>query len=240
MVFISILTPVYNGIEFLEHCIHSVLSQTYSDWEMLIGINGHGDTGGEVASIAIKLSSMDPRIRVIIQGPPLKGKVESLNHLVSLTTTPWIAILDCDDLWEPRKLEWQLSAIYHEASDAAVIGTYCQYFGERYGKVTLEAGYIDPAVLEDHNPIINSSSIIRREYCHWELNELNVGMDDYHLWMKICLSGGKLYTIPNYLVWHQIHNTSAFNSKGQSNFALREWYIQQRFINEQSISDRMD
>ena len=228
MVFISILTPVYNGVEYLEQCIRSVRSQTFIDWDLWIGINGHGPDGGGVAYVAQELAKSDPRIHVVIQGLPLKGKVESLNHLVSLTDAPWIAVLDCDDLWEPSKLETQVQAIHSTAKDAAVIGTFCQYFGERYAKITLESGYIDPVVLENHNPIINSSSIIKRSFCHWELNDINFAMDDYHLWMKICLSGGKLYNIPSYLTWHQIHRTSAFNSKGQTNDALRAWYIQER------------
>jgi glycosyltransferase involved in cell wall biosynthesis len=230
MVFISILTPVFNGVEFLEQCIRSIRSQTFPDWELWIGINGHGNDGGMVAQLASQYAASDSRIHVVIQGPPLKGKVESLNHLASLTKTDWIAILDCDDLWEPLKLERQVHVIYSHASDAAVIGTFCQYFGERYGKLTLESGYIDPAILERHNPIINSSSLIRREYCTWELNEINFAMDDYHLWMKICLSGGKLYNIPEFLVWHQIHRTSSFNSKGQTNDDLRAWYKKERIM----------
>lgn len=232
MVFISILTPVYNGIEFLEQCIRSVCLQTYPDWEMLIGVNGHGEDGGEVGQLALKYASVDSRIRVIIQGPPLKGKVESLNHLMTYVTAPWVAILDCDDLWINTKLERQVYSIHHEAPEAAVIGTFCQYFGERHDAPSIECGYIDPYVLENHNPMINSSTIIRREYCHWELNDMNVGMDDYHLWMKICLSGGKLYNIPTYLVWHQIHRESAFNSKQQSNDMLRQWYKYERRLTQ--------
>ncbi len=38
---ISILIPIYNGIEFIEQSIGSVLTQTYKDWEIIIGINGH-------------------------------------------------------------------------------------------------------------------------------------------------------------------------------------------------------
>jgi glycosyltransferase involved in cell wall biosynthesis len=224
MVFISILTPVFNGVEFLHECIRSVKAQTFTDWELWIGVNGHGEDGGEVAQLASQLVLYDPRIHIVIQGPPLKGKVESLNHLVSLTTSDWIAILDCDDKWEPLKLEKQVQAIHSHASDAAVVGTFCQYFGELHGKPSLESGYINPAILEHYNPIINSSSLIRREYCQWELNDINFAMDDYHLWMKMCLSNKKLYNIPEYLVWHRIHKTSAFNSQGQTNNALRAWY----------------
>jgi glycosyltransferase involved in cell wall biosynthesis len=225
MVFISILTPVFNGVEFLHECVRSVKAQTFTDWELWIGVNGHGEDGGEVAQLAYQLVLYDPRIHIVIQGPSLKGKVESLNHLVSLTTSDWIAILDCDDTWEPLKLEKQVQAIHSHASDAAVIGTFCQYFGELHGKPSLESGYIDPTILEHYNPIINSSSLIRREYCNWEYHENhNWIFEDFYLWMKMCLLNKKLYNIPEYLVWHRIHKTSAFNSQGQTNDALRAWY----------------
>ena len=38
---ISVLIPIYNGIEFIDESVQSVINQTYCDWELLIGINGH-------------------------------------------------------------------------------------------------------------------------------------------------------------------------------------------------------
>ena len=38
---ISILMPIYNGIEFIEESVSSILRQNYDQWELLIGINGH-------------------------------------------------------------------------------------------------------------------------------------------------------------------------------------------------------
>ena len=38
---ITILIPIYNGIEYLEESIESVKKQTFKDWELIIGINGH-------------------------------------------------------------------------------------------------------------------------------------------------------------------------------------------------------
>ena len=37
----SILLPIYNGIEFIEESVNSVINQTYKEWELLILINGH-------------------------------------------------------------------------------------------------------------------------------------------------------------------------------------------------------
>ena len=224
MVWASILIPVYNGVEYLEECIDSVISQTFTDWEVLIGINGHGSDGGEVAQMAHMISLKDKRIKVHVQGPPLKGKVESLNDLVSRAVADWIGILDCDDKWKPTKLERQYDAQQNDAHDADVIGTCCEYFGDRDTQLYLPIGYIDPRVLLDYNPIINSSSLTKKKWCHWTYTEYNYGVEDYDFWMKICLSGGKLYNISEFLTYHRIHITSAFNSKGYSDHAIRELY----------------
>ena len=39
--YISIIIPLYNGIEFLENAINSIRSQTYKYWNLIVGINGH-------------------------------------------------------------------------------------------------------------------------------------------------------------------------------------------------------
>jgi glycosyltransferase involved in cell wall biosynthesis len=225
---ISIVIPVYNGIEFLKECIDSVIIQTYTDWEVLIGVNGHGEDGGEVGKIANTMAALDARISVYIQPPPLKGKVESLHDLVTKAKGDWICILDCDDKWEPTKLEKQYSASLSVAKDAAVIGTFCHYFGERNGGPYLPTGYVHPSILEEYNPIINSSAMIKKQYCLWEYDDINYTMEDYSLWMDICLQGEKLYNIPEYLTWHRIHASSAFNTQGYSNMPLRMRYIQLR------------
>ena len=38
--YISILIPLYNGLEYLEESTNSIINQTYKNWELLIGING--------------------------------------------------------------------------------------------------------------------------------------------------------------------------------------------------------
>jgi alpha-1,3-rhamnosyltransferase len=228
MSFITILIPLYNGIEYLEECINSVIIQTFTDWKVIIGINGHGVNGGHVVSIVDQISKKDSRISYIIQPPPLKGKVESLNNLITLTSSPWISILDCDDIWEYYKLERQVDALNSDAKDASVIGTFARIFTlkSKHDYLTLPHGYIDPNTLTLFNPIVNSSSLIKRELCRWEYNKYTGNAnEDYWLWMEICLKGGKLYNISEYLTWHRIHETSAFNSKGHSNEQLRNHYI---------------
>ncbi len=234
--YISILIPLYNGIEFLQECLQSVVNQTFHSWEAIIGVNGHGSNGGEVASQALDiLASLggDSRIRMIVQGSE-KGKVESLNSLLGEAKGDWIAILDCDDVWHSEKLQKQVDASFTAGRDAAILGTQCQYFGELYGKPQIPHGYILPAQLASLNPIINSSCLIRRDVCmklQWRYTDICYGMEDYDFWMRADLAGHRLYNLSESLVFHRIHSSSAFNTKSQDPKALQEWYIDLRTKN---------
>lgn len=222
MTVVTVIIPLYNGVEYLEECVRSVIAQTFTDWEILIGINGHGYDGGEVAVKARSIAALDSRIKVFIQPPPLKGKIESSHGLVIKSKANWICMLDCDDKWEPTKLEKQLEASRTVAQNAAVIGSFCHYFGDLSGVIPVPAGLIHPSQLEKGNPIVNSSAMIQREYCLWKDEDL----EDYSLWMNISLQGKDLYNVPEFLAWHRIHKTSAFNSKHVSDVPLRTRYSQ--------------
>ena len=60
---ISILMPVYNGIEFINDSVPSVINQSYKDWELIIGINGHKENS-QTYRIAKKYENKDNRIKV--------------------------------------------------------------------------------------------------------------------------------------------------------------------------------
>ena len=226
MTVVSVIIPLYNGVEYLEECVRSVIAQTFTDWEILIGINGHGHDGGEVGCLASTIAKLDSRITVYIQAPPLKGKVESSNDLVTKSKGDWICMLDCDDKWEPAKLERQIQASQTVAQNAVVIGSFCHYFGELSGIVPIPAGFIHPSQLERGNPIVNSSAMIQRKYCMWNYDDINYTMEDYSLWMNISLQGKEMYNVPEFLTWHRIHKSSAFNSKHISDIPLRTRYSQ--------------
>jgi hypothetical protein len=65
------------------------------------------------------------------------------------------------------------------------------------------------------NPIINSSSLIRKELCHW--NAKYDGVEDYDLWLKLRKQEKTFYNCSELLVKHRIHKTSAFNANGNNN-----------------------
>ena len=53
---ISVLIPLYNGVEFIDESVESVKKQTFEDWKCIIGVNGH-DSNSEIYNIACKYQS---------------------------------------------------------------------------------------------------------------------------------------------------------------------------------------
>jgi glycosyltransferase involved in cell wall biosynthesis len=82
--------PTYNRVQFLREAVDSVLSQSYSDWELIISDDGStDDTRAYLASLA------DPRIKVYLQ-PGNLGQFGNLNFAFSKASHEITQIL-CDD-----------------------------------------------------------------------------------------------------------------------------------------------
>ena len=205
---ISILIPIYNGIEFIEESVSSVLNQTYDQWELLIGINGHPQDS-EVYKIAKEYEKKSDKVRVF-DFYNIRGKSNTLNYMISFCNYNYVAILDVDDIWHPQKLEGQSQLL----NKFDVIGSNCVWFGDRPGVVPqIPTGDISNIDFSHVNPIINSSSIIRKELAYWNEN----GIEDYDLWLRLRKQNKKFYNFKEILVKHRIHNASAFNAKGNDN-----------------------
>ena len=196
---ISILMPIYNGIEFIDESVTSILNQTYNEWELLIVINGHTQNSN-VYQIAKDYENKCNKIKVI-DFYNIKGKSNTLNEMVKNCKYDYIAILDVDDMWYENKLEIQSKML----NKYDVIGSNCVWFGDRPGIIpVIPVGNISNYDFTLVNPIINSSSVIKKELCYWNEN----GIEDYDLWLRLRKA---------ILVKHRIHNDSAFNSKGNNN-----------------------
>ncbi len=201
---ISILMPIYNGIEFIDESIVSILNQTYNNWELLIGINGHIQNS-EVYKIAKKYE-INKKIKVF-DFYKIKGKSTTLNELIKFCNYDYVAILDVDDIWIFNKLEIQSTFL----NKYDIIGSKCIYFGDIEGIIpNIPIGNISNYNFSLQNPIINSSSIIKKSLCFWNEN----GIEDYDLWLRLRQNNNTFYNCSEILVKHRIHNNSAFNSKG--------------------------
>jgi glycosyltransferase involved in cell wall biosynthesis len=201
--------PIYNGIEFIDESVPSIIAQTYDKWELLIAINGHSENS-EVYKIAKKYEAINNKIRVF-DLYNIKGKSNALNEVIKYCNYDYIALLDVDDIWHETKLKIQSQFL----ENYDVIGTKCVWFGDRPGIIPqIPQEDISNFNFTIVNPIINSSSIIKKSLCYW--NRKYDGVEDYDLWIRLRKLNKKFYNCPEILVKHRIHNSSAFNAKGNN------------------------
>jgi glycosyltransferase involved in cell wall biosynthesis len=203
---VTILTPLFNGIEYFEECYKSIINQTDQNYIWIIGVNGHGD---ENNSIYTKLKSYNS-IQIKIINYDTKGKVDTLNKMMSEVNTPYIAILDIDDIWFPNKLEIQ-KQVLDTYKEIDVLGTNLQYIGELNHVPNLPSGVITLDILFQINPVVNSSVIIKTNLGSWR-NFYN--LEDYDLWFRCLLEDKIVVTLPQPLIYHRVHQNSAFNNSG--------------------------
>ncbi|WP_142784459.1 glycosyltransferase family 2 protein [Changchengzhania lutea] len=102
---VSIIIPTYNSEVFISETIHSVLNQTYSEWELLIVDDGSDDNTVDIIKEFQKLNS---NIKLLINERN-QGAAISRNKAINDAKGDYIAFLDADDLWLPHKLETQIT-----------------------------------------------------------------------------------------------------------------------------------
>lgn len=204
---ITILLPIYNGIEYIDESVGSVLNQTFKEWELLIGINGH-PCFSEVFKIAKSYEEKDPLNRIkCFDLYNLNGKVDTLHELLKYAKYDWIGLIDVDDIWLKNKLYKQIK--YMKEYD--IIGTNTHYFGEDNGVPIIPFYDISKMNFATSNPIINSSVLLKKKLCYWDKSY--EGVEDYELWLKLRKQNYKFYNLPDILTRHRIHRTSQFNTK---------------------------
>ena len=115
---VSIVLPVFNGERTLRTTLESLLAQTYSHFELLIGIDGTKD-----GSKAIAEAFGDERIKIYEQ-PTNLGLANNLNSLikVSSASSKYIAMAEQDDVYVPQRLQWQLEVMQKQPEVGLVSG----------------------------------------------------------------------------------------------------------------------
>ena len=105
MTTISVIVPVYNGEATLGKTLASAQTQTHRDIEIIVVDDGSRDSSAAIAEAA---AETDDRITILRTGN--HGVAAARNAAIEHARGEFIAPLDADDLWHPRKLELQLHA----------------------------------------------------------------------------------------------------------------------------------
>jgi glycosyltransferase involved in cell wall biosynthesis len=243
---VSIIIPLYNAEKYINRTLHSVLKQTYSDFEVLIIDDGSTDRGVEICQ-----SFSDSRIKIVQQAN--RGLPGARNTGIRQAQGDYIALLDSDDLWSPHKLDRHVTHLEQE-SDVGISFCDSEFIDEFDHRLGLYQKYkrlarITPADILCRNPIGNGSSpVIRRsvlediefqaeiqgniERCYFDehLREQHADATDVECWLRTCITTGWVIAgIPEVLTYYRI------NGGGLSANAIQQLYALDRVIEKTRI-----
>lgn len=169
---ISVILPTYNRAQLAATAVQSVLDQTFTDFELIVIDDGSTDNTEAVIN-----EFDDPRIIYIKQENG--GVAAACNTGLARAEGKWIAFLDSDDRYLPRKFEFQMAAVRNMPEAGLIYGRYYgtttireekTITGRCFGDFPLEALLIGPIFHK-------STSMMRRDLLE------QVGYFDTQFWV---------------------------------------------------------
>ena len=203
---VSILMPVYKTAPYLREALDSILSQTFTDYELIVLNDCSPDNADEILD-----SYSDPRI-VRYKGEKNVGLSNILNIGIGMARGKYIARMDSDDLSLSDRLQIQVDYL-ESHPDIDLISVGMQLFGAK-DEVWVREPNPDKVKINAlfHSPILHASSVWRRE--RFEENGLRfrqemVPSEDYDLWTRALVKGLKLVNLRQVLYKYRIHPAQA-------------------------------
>ncbi|MDA6068801.1 glycosyltransferase family 2 protein [Flavobacterium sp. AC] len=197
---VSVIIPCYNQGKYLKETIASVLTQTYTNFEIIIVNDGSTDT----KTIEILEDSNWPKTSIInIQN---SGVCVARNMAINQAKGEYILPLDGDDLIAPTFLEKAVAILNN--SDVALVTCDVKFFGKKKGiyqlsKYSLEA-------LLGQNLMICTSMFRKKDFDEtvgYNPN-MNEGLEDWDFWLSLLKNGGKVHKIEEVLFYYRIKSVS--------------------------------
>jgi O-antigen biosynthesis protein len=224
---VSVLIPSYNHENFIAEAIHSVLNQTYQNFEIIITDDCSNDKSlNEIKKIK------DDRI-TLIEFTENRGAAESVRSCFENAKGEYITILDSDNVFTNDKIEKQLKFLIENPNIGAVF-SYAKLIDEDgedfrdinhpYTKIFIKQNRDKFAWLNQFfyggNCLCHSSILIRKK-CYDEVGLYDsrlVQLPDFDLWIRLCMKY-EIYILPEQLVKFRIRNNE-LNASGRKRDSL--------------------
>jgi glycosyltransferase involved in cell wall biosynthesis len=225
---VTVVLPTYDRFEFLPSAVQSVFHQTMGDWELVVADDG---SGREVRDY---LDALNDGVRVRTLFLPHSGNAgRARNAAIAVARAPYIAFLDSDDVWEPRKLERQLAMMRAEQ------GYHWSYTGvtfiddesnplavELHRRWTMYRGQVFERILRDPASVRTPTVVVATTQLVRDVGGFDEAIDsgeDTDLWMRLalrspaCIVGEPLARIR--------HHAGNQNRDASHSFASRDYSL---------------
>jgi glycosyltransferase involved in cell wall biosynthesis len=188
---VSVIVPACNAAPYIQQTVSSVLEQTYTNLEVLVVDDGSTD---ETSAVVRSISAEDSRVRLLHQANA--GVAAARNYGIREARGEFIAPLDADDIWFPRKLERQVESMVSAGSSVGLVYTWVAVIDSQGHIIESSVRNLQGDVLVDlvFSNFIGCASdpLIRRTcleavggYDPWFREQEAQGSEDWDLYLRL-------------------------------------------------------
>lgn len=207
---ISVILPVYNAEKYLAATLDSVLSGSFSDFEVVAVNDGSSDSS---LAILNGYAECDSRIRIIDKHNT--GVSDTRNVAIEAAEGEYLAFLDADDIYAPNYLERMYSAAEESGADVTVCG-YTTFRGDapafsdsvdKEVRMTTTKELLDTGLMTPLWVKLVKKSIVVENGIKFD-TELAFGEDLFFSW-RVCLAADKTARISDVLYGYRMTSEGA-------------------------------
>ena len=235
---VSVILPVFNGANYLETSVKSILRQTFKDLELIVIDDGSTDNTKEVLT---RLGESDSRL-LYLSNRTNEGVARCLNRGLGVAQGEFIARMDVDDVSLPSRLEKQIDA-FRKNNKLVLVGSNATLVDEKLSFIRPSFVPLDDWSIRCtyliSNPFIHSSVM----FCGFLVRELGIEYDasvrasiDYEMWSRV-LDCGEVQNLPDQLILLRKHQ-GAFSVK-RSDEQTRYFRISRNHYRRKFLGARM-
>ena len=182
---VSVIIPAHNAVQYIAETLASVLAQTYRALEVIVVDDGSTDGTADLVRVQFPA--------VICLSKINEGVARARNYGIANSRGEWVAFLDADDLWLPKKIESQIAAV-RARPEIGLCFTDSTIFLDMPRRVLHRASAaIKPrpecgaAALFEDNFITTSTVMVRRSVLDTvgQFSPEFHGPEDFELWLRI-------------------------------------------------------
>lgn len=196
---VSIVMAVYNGQEYLQETIDSILRQNYENIELIIVDDCSTDESWKILK-----SNSDNRI-ILLRNEKNMRLAYSLNKAIAIAKGKYIARMDADDICLKDRLDLQV-AYLEKHTDVDVLGGNYRSFGATNKKSDYQElhDWIKTGLIFE-NTVCHPAVMFRKEAIDEWYDQNFVASQDYDLWTRL-ISSHKFHNLKQELIMYRVHN----------------------------------
>lgn len=230
---VSVLLPVYNGEQYLDQAIETILDQDFTDFELIAVNDGSKD---RTAEILAEWARRDPRV-VVLNNEKNIGLPATLNVGLKAAHGEYIARQDCDDIALPGRLRTEVEML--DANPNAVLVSMNYHVIDNEDRLIYTTEADRPPLLlhwrlRFHNAVGGHAVVMFRKQVALELGGYDTDVplaEDFDLWTRM-LKRGDILIAPQPGMRYRAHDNRATMVQTDKQ-RLSTWRIVRRVLGAQ-------